>query len=76
MGALNADILLQQRSYAQPHRASAGPSVRMRMRMRIGRHHDDVIAKGRDVLKAYIGVDSKAKIVHSVTATPANVHDS
>ena len=27
-------------------------------------------------LKAHIGVDSKAKIVHSVTATPANVHDS
>jgi IS5 family transposase len=27
-------------------------------------------------LKAHIGVDSKATIVHSVTATPANVHDS
>jgi len=27
-------------------------------------------------LKAHIGVDSKAKIVHSVTATAANVHDS
>jgi IS5 family transposase len=27
-------------------------------------------------LKAHIGVDSKAKIVHSVTATSANVHDS
>ena len=27
-------------------------------------------------LKAHIGVDSKAKIVHAVTATPANVHDS
>ena len=27
-------------------------------------------------LKAHIGVDSKAKIVHSVAATAANVHDS
>ena len=27
-------------------------------------------------LKAHIGVDSKEKIVHAVTATPANVHDS
>src|ERR1035441_451205 len=27
-------------------------------------------------MKAHIGVDSKAKIVHSVTATAANVHDS
>lgn len=27
-------------------------------------------------LKAHIGVDSKTKIVHAVTATPANVHDS
>jgi len=27
-------------------------------------------------MKAHIGVDSKARIVHSVTATPANVHDS
>lgn len=27
-------------------------------------------------LKAHIGVDSKAKIVHAVMATPANVHDS
>jgi transposase, IS5 family len=27
-------------------------------------------------LKAHIGVDSKTKIVHTVTATPANVHDS
>jgi len=27
-------------------------------------------------LKAHIGVDSKAKIVHAMTATPANVHDS
>ena len=27
-------------------------------------------------LKAHIGVDSKARIVHAVTATPANVHDS
>jgi IS5 family transposase len=27
-------------------------------------------------LKAHIGVDSKAKIVHAVTATAANVHDS
>jgi len=27
-------------------------------------------------LKAHVGVDSKARIVHSVTATPANVHDS
>ena len=27
-------------------------------------------------MKAHIGVDSKAKIVHSVAATPANVHDS
>ena len=27
-------------------------------------------------LKAHIGVDSKTRIVHAVTATPANVHDS
>ena len=27
-------------------------------------------------MKTHIGVDSKATIVHSVTATPANVHDS
>ena len=27
-------------------------------------------------MKAHIGVDSKETIVHSVTATPANVHDS
>ena len=27
-------------------------------------------------LKAHIGVDSKTKIVHAMTATPANVHDS
>jgi IS5 family transposase len=27
-------------------------------------------------MKAHIGVDSKAKTVHSVVATPANVHDS
>ena len=27
-------------------------------------------------MKAHIGVDSKVRIVHSVTATPANVHDS
>lgn len=27
-------------------------------------------------LKAHIGVDSKTKTVHAVTATPANVHDS
>ena len=27
-------------------------------------------------MKAHIGVDSKAAIVHSVTATAANVHDS
>ena len=27
-------------------------------------------------MKAHIGVDSKAKIVHSFVATPANVHDS
>jgi IS5 family transposase len=27
-------------------------------------------------MKAHIGVDSKAKTVHSVAATPANVHDS
>ena len=27
-------------------------------------------------MKAHIGVDSKAKIIHAVTATPANVHDS
>ena len=27
-------------------------------------------------MKAHIGVDSKVKTVHSVTATPANVHDS
>ncbi len=27
-------------------------------------------------MKAYIGVDSKVKTVHSVTATPANVNDS
>ena len=27
-------------------------------------------------LKAHVGVDSREKIVHSVTATPANVHDS
>jgi IS5 family transposase len=27
-------------------------------------------------MKAHIGVDSKTKIVHTVTATPANVHDS
>lgn len=27
-------------------------------------------------LKAHVGVDSKEKIVHAVTATPANVHDS
>jgi hypothetical protein len=26
-------------------------------------------------MKAHIGVDSKTKIVHTVTATPANVHD-
>jgi transposase, IS5 family len=27
-------------------------------------------------MKAHIGVDSQTKIVHSVVATPANVHDS
>ncbi len=27
-------------------------------------------------MKAHIGADSKIKIVHAVTATPANVHDS
>lgn len=27
-------------------------------------------------IKAHIGVDSKTKLVHSVVATPANVHDS
>jgi transposase, IS5 family len=27
-------------------------------------------------MKAHIGVDSKEKIIHSVAATPANVHDS
>ncbi|MEW7988315.1 MAG: IS5 family transposase [Candidatus Thiodiazotropha sp.] len=27
-------------------------------------------------MKAHIGVDSKTKIIHSVAATPANVHDS
>lgn len=27
-------------------------------------------------MKAHIGVDSKTKLVHSVVATPANVHDS
>lgn len=27
-------------------------------------------------MKAHIGVDSKSKLIHSVVATPANVHDS
>lgn len=27
-------------------------------------------------LKAHIGVDSKTKLIHSVVASPANVHDS
>lgn len=27
-------------------------------------------------MKAHIGVDSKTKLIHAVTATPANVHDS
>lgn len=27
-------------------------------------------------MKAYIGVDSKTKLIHSVAVTPANVHDS
>ena len=27
-------------------------------------------------MKAHIGVDSKTKLIHSVVATPANVHDS
>jgi IS5 family transposase len=27
-------------------------------------------------MKAHIGVDSRTKLVHSVVATPANVHDS
>jgi IS5 family transposase len=27
-------------------------------------------------MKAHIGVDSKTKLIHSVAATPANVHDS
>lgn len=27
-------------------------------------------------MKAHIGVDSKTRLIHSVTATPANVHDS
>lgn len=27
-------------------------------------------------MKAHLGVDSKAKIIHAVAATPANVHDS
>jgi IS5 family transposase len=27
-------------------------------------------------MKAHIGVDSRTKLIHSVTATPANVHDS
>lgn len=27
-------------------------------------------------MKAHIGVDSKTKLIHSVTVTPANVHDS
>ena len=27
-------------------------------------------------MKAYVGVDSKTKLIHSVVATPANVHDS
>jgi IS5 family transposase len=27
-------------------------------------------------MKAHVGVDSKTKVIHSVVATPANVHDS
>ena len=27
-------------------------------------------------MKAHIGVDSQSKLIHSVVATPANVHDS
>ncbi len=27
-------------------------------------------------MKAHIGVDSRTKLMHSVVATPANVHDS
>jgi IS5 family transposase len=27
-------------------------------------------------MKAHIGVDSQSKVIHSVTATAANVHDS
>jgi IS5 family transposase len=27
-------------------------------------------------MKAHVGVDSKTKLIHSVVATPANVHDS
>ncbi len=27
-------------------------------------------------MKAHLGVDSRTKLIHSVTATPANVHDS
>ena len=27
-------------------------------------------------MKAHVGVDSKTKMIHSVAATPANVHDS
>jgi IS5 family transposase len=27
-------------------------------------------------MKAHIGVDSQSKVIHAVTATPANVHDS
>jgi len=27
-------------------------------------------------MKAHVGVDSKTKLIHSVAATPANVHDS
>jgi len=27
-------------------------------------------------MKAHFGVDSQSKLIHSVAATPANVHDS
>jgi IS5 family transposase len=27
-------------------------------------------------MKAHIGVDSRTKLIHSVAATPAHVHDS
>lgn len=54
--ALRAAILIQERSNTQRQRASAGPHVQVR----IGLHHDDVVAEGGDLFG--LGVNIAARL--------------